>query len=51
MRMMQWWLVPHWSNAPDTTFNAKIEDVAKTPAFRSPYKRRRCVVPVNGFYE
>lgn len=52
--MAQWWLVPHWSKTSDTkytTFNAKSEEAASKPAFRSPFKRRRCVLPVSGFYE
>ena len=52
--MLQWWLVPHWSRSPETrytTFNAKSEDAASKPAFREPFRKRRCVVPASGFYE
>ena len=51
---MRWWLVPHWSKAADVkyaTFNARSEKMATSTAFRSPFLRRRCVVPVSGFYE
>ncbi len=51
---MRWWLTPYWSKAPSTKysmFNAKSETAAKSPAFREPYRKRRCVVPVSGFYE
>jgi putative SOS response-associated peptidase YedK len=51
---MRWWLTPHWSKGPTTKyamFNAKSETAAKSPAFRDPFKKRRCVVPVSGFYE
>lgn len=51
---MRWWLTPHWSKAPTTKyamFNAKSETAATSPAFRDPFKKRRCVVPVSGFYE
>ena len=51
---MRWWLVPHWSKAADVkyaTFNARSEKMATSNAFRSPFLRRRCVVPVSGFYE
>lgn len=51
---MRWWLTPYWSKGPSTKysmFNAKSETAAKSPAFREPFKRRRCVVPVSGFYE
>ena len=53
--MMRWWLVPSWAKSADeskyATFNARSEDAAAKPAFRSPYKRRRCVLPASGFYE
>jgi putative SOS response-associated peptidase YedK len=51
---MRWWLTPHWSKAPSTKyamFNARSETAAKSPAFREAYRKRRCVVPVSGFYE
>lgn len=51
---MRWWLTPFWTKAPSTKyamFNARSETAAKSPAFREPYKKRRCVVPVSGFYE
>ncbi|MFW6094474.1 MAG: SOS response-associated peptidase [Pseudomonadota bacterium] len=51
---MRWWLTPYW--APEATtkysmFNAKSETVEKSRAFREPFERRRCAVPVSGFYE
>ena len=51
---MRWWLTPYWAkemSAKYSMFNAKSETVEKSPAFREPYKKRRCVVPVSGFYE
>jgi putative SOS response-associated peptidase YedK len=50
----RWGLIPHW--APDAkiasrTFNARAESVATMPAFRESFQRRRCLVPVDGFYE
>lgn len=51
---MRWWLTPYWAkemSAKYSMFNAKSETVQKSPAFREPYKKRRCVVPVSGFYE
>lgn len=51
---MRWWLTPFWSKSVTTKysmFNAKAETVEKSPAFREPFSRRRCVVPVSGFYE
>ncbi|MCA9280324.1 MAG: SOS response-associated peptidase [Phycisphaeraceae bacterium] len=52
--MLRWWLIPHWaksSEAKYAMFNARSEDAAKKPAFRDPFKRRRCVIPADGFYE
>ncbi|MBX3705917.1 MAG: SOS response-associated peptidase [Pseudomonadales bacterium] len=51
---MRWWLTPHWAKEVSTRysmFNAKAETVASSPAFREPYRRRRCLVPISGFYE
>lgn len=51
---MRWWLIPYWSREPSTKyamFNAKAESVDTSRAFREPFARRRCVVPVSGFYE
>jgi putative SOS response-associated peptidase YedK len=51
---MRWWLTPHWAKKPETRysmFNARSETVEKSPAFREPFRRHRCVVPISGFYE
>ena len=51
---MHWGLVPHWAKEKTTKYsmiNARSEDVAQRPAYRDAYKRRRCLIPVNGFYE
>ena len=51
---MRWWLTPYWAKQPATTysmFNARSETVAQSRAFREPFRQRRCVVPVSGFYE
>lgn len=50
----QWWLTPFWSKTPKprfATFNAKAETLLKSNTFREPFRRRRCVVPISGFYE
>lgn len=51
---MRWWLVPYWSPEPSTKysmFNAKSETLKKSRAFSEPFKKRRCIVPVTGYYE
>jgi putative SOS response-associated peptidase YedK len=51
---MRWWLTPFWAKEVSTKysmFNAKSETAAKSPAFKEPYRKRRCVVPISGFYE
>jgi putative SOS response-associated peptidase YedK len=52
--MVRWGLVPYWSKAPQTrysTINARIESVAEKPAYRASFRRRRCLIPADGFYE
>jgi len=54
LKDMRWWLVPAWSKEVSTKytmFNAKSETLSKSRAFRLPFERKRCVVPVSGYYE
>jgi putative SOS response-associated peptidase YedK len=50
-----WWgLIPHWCKDADggrKPINAKAETVASLPTFRDAYKRRRCLVPIDSFFE
>ncbi len=52
--MLRWGLIP--PGAKDTRvgsrmINARAESVADKPAFRAAFRRRRCLVPADGFYE
>lgn len=49
-----WGLVPRWAKdlkIGNRLINARAESVADKPAFRSAFKRRRCILPADGFYE
>ena len=50
-----WWgLIPHWvkdEKGGHKPINAKGETVASLPSFRDAYKRRRCLLPVDNFFE
>jgi putative SOS response-associated peptidase YedK len=50
----RWGLVPHWADdgrGAARRINARAETVASSPAFRESFARRRCLVPVDSFYE
>jgi putative SOS response-associated peptidase YedK len=47
-------LIPYWCKDPKggrKPINAKSETVDKLPMFRDAYQRRRCILPVDGFFE
>lgn len=52
--LLRWGLVPSWTRqtagAP-LLINARAETAAERPAFREPFRRRRCLVVADGFYE
>ncbi len=50
----RWGLIPHWAEdarIASRTFNARAETIATMPAFRDAFRRKRCLVPVDSFYE
>lgn len=51
---MHWGLIPSWAKDPaigSRMINARAETLADKPAFRTALRRRRCLVPADGFYE
>src|SRR6266478_2183660 len=53
-RLMRWGLLPGWVEDPrqfSLLFNARAETVMEKPAFKNAMKRRRCLVPADGYYE
>lgn len=51
---VRWGLIPGWARDPaigNRTINARSETVADKPAFRAAFRRRRCLVPADGFFE
>jgi putative SOS response-associated peptidase YedK len=51
---LRWGLIPHWikeTNPKVRPINATAERVASAPMFRAAYAKRRCIVPVDNFFE
>ncbi|HLO98363.1 MAG TPA: SOS response-associated peptidase [Fimbriimonas sp.] len=63
LRIAHWNLIPSWTDDPNfgkknSTFNARSEGsigrgggIQNTPSFRDAFRKRRCLVPVSGYYE
>ena len=54
LEAMHWGLIPSWSKDPSIgarMINARAETVSEKPSFRSAFKKRRCLIPADGFYE
>jgi putative SOS response-associated peptidase YedK len=51
---VRWGLIPSWAKdlkIGSSLINARADTVATKPAFRSAFKRRRCLIPASGYYE
>ncbi len=49
-----WGLIPSWAKDPSVgrrMFNARAETIAEKPSFKTAFKRRRCLIVADGFYE
>ncbi|MFH1159390.1 MAG: SOS response-associated peptidase [bacterium] len=54
LQFFRWGLIPFWakdSSIGNKLINAKAETIAEKPSFRQAFKRRRCLVPADSFYE
>ncbi|MBB6173221.1 putative SOS response-associated peptidase YedK [Nocardiopsis mwathae] len=54
LRTLRWGLVPSWAkdvNVGYKMINARSETVAEKPSFRAAFKRRRCLLPADAYYE
>ena len=50
----RWGLIPSWAKDPsigNKMFNARAETIAEKPSFREAFKKRRCLIIADGFYE
>lgn len=51
---LRWGLLPSWAKDPrigSPMINARAETVAEKPSFRAAFRRRRCLIPADGYYE
>ncbi len=54
LSFMKWGLVPSWAKDPKIGYrmiNARSETAAEKPSFRTAFKRRRCLIPADGYFE
>jgi putative SOS response-associated peptidase YedK len=51
---LRWGLIPNWAKDEKIaykTINARVETVDTAPSYREAFKKRRCLIPADGFYE
>jgi putative SOS response-associated peptidase YedK len=58
IQLLQWGLIPSWTRSAEDadiirykTFNARAESVRSKPSFSNPFRSKRCIIPVKGFFE
>lgn len=54
LQMLRWGLIPSWAKDPAIgakLINARSETVSEKPSFKAAFKRRRCLIIADGFYE
>ena len=54
LAMLRWGLIPSWAREAaigSRLINARAESVAEKPSFRSAFRKRRCLIAADGFYE
>jgi putative SOS response-associated peptidase YedK len=52
--LLRWGLIPHWAKEAkigSNLINASGESLAEKPSFREAFRKRRCLIPADGFYE
>jgi putative SOS response-associated peptidase YedK len=52
--MLRWGLIPYWAKEAsigNRMINARAESVAEKPAYRFSFRKQRCLIPADGFYE
>jgi len=54
MDRLRWGLIPTWANDEKIaykTINVRVETVGTAPSYRQAFKKHRCLIPADGFYE
>ncbi|WP_430489310.1 SOS response-associated peptidase [Rossellomorea marisflavi] len=52
--MLRWGLVPHWAKEAKIGYkmiNARAEGINEKPSFREPFRKKRCLIIADGFFE